>query len=210
MNVTRRPSGPLAPLLAVVLLTAIASPAIPGEPEASQPSSACDQPCKRVGDCPKVTCECEEATALGVAACDTEKTHCCMSPSTACERFCEVNHQKWTGRSAATPPDERAPIAQDASPGPSAAPCDEPCTEGNDCRTITCQCAHGTAADVAACSAETHCCGDTQVVCDHFCRGKKGKWTGKVVEVAPPPNGRDWLGMPMNDAAPSDPDDLEP
>ena len=45
-----------------------------------------------------MTCECANAAASGVAACDTEQTHCCVSARTACERFCELHQQKWTGR----------------------------------------------------------------------------------------------------------------
>lgn len=146
-----------------------------------------------------MTCECDGATALGVAACDTEKTHCCVSPSVACGRFCEVHQMKWTGGST---PDK------DPGAGTAALPCDEPCKDAKDCGAVTCQCAHGTADGVAACNADTHCCGDTRVVCEHFCRGKKGKWTGKLAGAPPPPDGRDWLGIPPAAPAPSDSDDL--
>src|SRR5205809_570270 len=56
-------------------------------------------------------------------------------------------------------------------------------------RSMTCQCAHGTAPNVAPCDATTHCCGSAPVVCEHFCGAKKGKWTGKaVVDASPPPD----------------------
>ena len=53
---------------------------------------------------------------------------------------------------------------------------------------MTCQCARGTAENVAACDAKAHCCASARIVCGHFCGAKKGKWTGKVVEPAPPPD----------------------
>ena len=167
-----------------------------GEPSdaTAKPASACEHPCVHVADCPKVTCECAEASASGVAACDADETHCCLSANTACERFCEVNHQPWTGRY--TPEGDVQPKrasdggdgAKDASASAAAAPCAEPCEKAEACRTITCQCAKGTAENVAACDAKTHCCGGARVVCEHFCGGKKGKWTGKVVAEAVPPS----------------------
>jgi DMSO/TMAO reductase YedYZ molybdopterin-dependent catalytic subunit len=54
---------------------------------------------------------------------------------------------------------------------------------------MTCECDHGTAPDVAACDAKTHCCGSARVVCQHFCGAKNEKWTGKVVvDASPPPD----------------------
>jgi hypothetical protein len=132
-----------------------------------------------------------------------------MSPSTACERFCEVNNQTWTGRfTPETSSGDGAATAKDASARP-AAPLDgESCQEAKDCRTITCQCVHGTAADVAACSPTSHRCGDPRVVCEHFCRGRKGKWSGKLVETAPALDARDLLGEPPNDDRTNDSDDF--
>jgi len=191
-----RPASAFASLLLTVLLV-VAPPATAGEPHAATTTSpgACEHPCAHVEDCPKVTCECADASASGVAACDTEETHCCASANTACERFCEVNHQEWTGRY--TPEgDVRAPAAaaapggdaKDASANAASAPCDEHCDQATDCRAITCQCTHAKAEDVAACDPKTHCCGSARIVCEHFCEGKKGKWTGKLVESAPPPD----------------------
>src|SRR5690349_17908160 len=91
-------------ILSVVLLCwvwGLPAPAVASEPRAAataQPSNACEHPCAHVEDCPKVTCECDGASASGVAACDADGTHCCLTASAACERFCEVNHQTWTGR----------------------------------------------------------------------------------------------------------------
>src|SRR5437868_4684409 len=91
-------------LVAVGLMFAVTAPAVArgrkaaGDP-VSSPTPTCDRPCAHAADCPKVTCECDGAAAAGVAACDTDVTHCCVDASTACQRFCEVNHQKWTGRS---------------------------------------------------------------------------------------------------------------
>jgi hypothetical protein len=133
-----------------------------------------------------MTCQCEKGTAENVAACDTEGTRCCSDPSTACERFCEANHQKWTGRftpeasSAPAPPAAAAPATAASSSA-----CAEPCQKAEDCPTMTCQCENGTAENVAACGATSHCCGNARVVCEHYCGGKKGKWTGKVASDAP-------------------------
>src|ERR1051325_5936344 len=56
--------------------------------QAAAANTSCDHPCEHVEDCPTVTCECADAAASGVAACDTEKTHCCVGTRTACTRFC--------------------------------------------------------------------------------------------------------------------------
>jgi len=207
MNATRWARGALAPLLAVALLVSIASPATPREHHASKGSSSCHQPCTHVEDCPKVTCECAHGTASGVAVCDTEKTHCCGSASLACKRFCEVNHQKWAGRFTpeASPQDSGA-ASTDADSSASAAPCPEPCQQAEDCRTVSCQCVHGTVTDVAACDGKAHCCGSSRVVCEHFCGAKKDKWTGKVVEATQPHDEGSGLDEPSNDGA----DPLEP
>jgi hypothetical protein len=123
-----------------------------------------------------------------------------MTPSTACERFCEVNNQTWTGRfTPESASGDRPSTAKEESAIPSAPACDEPCKEAKTCRTITCQCAHGTADNVAACNPTTHCCGDSRVVCEHFCRGKKGTWSGKLVETDPPADTHDLLGEPPDD-----------
>jgi hypothetical protein len=182
----------------LVILLALASPAnarAPRKHPAAKPTAetkaACEQPCAHIEDCPQMTCECAEASGSGVAACDTE-TRCCASPATACESFCDVHHQKWTGRftpeTGATEP-ATAAGAPEASATPLAAPCDEPCQKPEDCRTIICQCAHTTAPDVAACDAKTHCCGSARIVCEHFCKAKKDKWTGKFVDSPPPDTG---------------------
>jgi hypothetical protein len=182
-----------------VLVVAVASPAAArGRKKSSPPrpkptSSACEQPCTHVEDCPKVTCECADASGSGVAACDTENTHCCASATTACRRFCEMHGQKWTGRYAAdagdaTPPPEADGAAKDESAPATPAPCAETCDKAEDCRTMTCQCAHGAAENVAACDPKGHCCAGPGIVCAHFCGGKKGKWTGKVIDAAPPPD----------------------
>jgi hypothetical protein len=182
--------------LSFVLLSCIwvlAGPATAAEPHATAtapPSTACEHPCTRVADCPKVTCECEEASATGVAACDTDATHCCVSANVACERFCEVNHTTWTGRY--TPEGDARPQPAAGAGGtvpesPTVVPaCAEPCAKADDCHAITCQCAKGTANNVSACDPKLRCCGGPSVVCEHFCGGKKGKWTGKLVEEAPP------------------------
>jgi hypothetical protein len=202
MNATRRNRSALSWLSTLVLLLAIGSPAAARQHKASKATSSCDHPCAHVQDCPKVTCECADAAGSGVAACDTEKTHCCAGARTACKRFCEVNHQKWTGRF--TPEDATAPQdsdggAKDASSSASSAACDEPCQKAEDCRTMTCQCAHATAPDVAACDAKTHCCGSTRIVCEHFCRAKKDKWTGKVVDAIPPSDAGSLVDQPSDD-----------
>ena len=189
--------------------------------------SACSHRCTHVDDCPKVTCQCAEASASGVAACDAAKTHCCTSPNTACARFCEAHHQKWTGKftpeSDAEPPSataapadsgspnvdgtashdaekpadsEGASTSHDASSSAAGAECDERCDKPEECHPMTCQCAHAIAESVAACDEHTHCCGSARIVCQHFCSGKKGKWTGKVADASPPP-----------ESAPDAPDD---
>jgi hypothetical protein len=195
----RRATRAVTWLASLVVLVALASPAAGRQQKASRPprpaggktgaaKSSCSHRCAHVEDCPKVTCQCSTAVASGVAACDTEKTHCCASAGTACERFCEAHHQKWTGRFGPTgaPPGSRDDAEAQASSGAPAAACDEPCEKPGDCRTMTCQCTHGTAAGVAACDATAHCCGSARVVCEHFCAAKKEKWTGKVVDDAPP------------------------
>ena len=75
--------------------------------------------------------------------------------------------------------------AKEPSAASSPAPCDEPCKKAEDCRTMTCQCEHAMAEDVAACDATTHCCAGAKVVCDHFCKEKKDKWSGKVIDSPP-------------------------
>ncbi len=194
---------PFSSLALVVLVALAPAPARAFKDTNTDPP--CAHPCARVAECPKVTCECAEASASGVAACDTETTHCCVSAEVACARFCEVNHQTWTGRftpepGAATP--EQAPPAAEGgatAPAPSAA-CSEPCEKAEDCRTIACRCAKGVVPDVAACEPKSHCCGSARVVCEHFCRDKRqGKWTGKTVAAPkrmptlldPPANGAD-------------------
>jgi hypothetical protein len=160
----------------------------PSAAEPPKPTSACEHPCTRVADCPKVTCECAEASATGVAACDTDGSHCCVGANVACERFCEVNHTTWTGRYTPEGDARAKPAAEDGGPpeSPRAAPaCAESCEKAHDCRPITCQCAKGTAEHVSACDPKLHCCGGPSVVCEHFCGGTKGKWTGKLVEAAP-------------------------
>jgi hypothetical protein len=190
MPATNRRRLARASAVAVALLLACAAPAAARKQKAPAPkpspaaARACDHPCEHVADCPKVTCECSEATASGVAACDAEDTHCCTDPETACRHFCESHDQKWTGRlsadaaAAATP----EPGPRDAKTGTA---CDEPCRNAEDCSPITCQCAHGIAESVSACNAGTNCCGGAQVVCEHYCTGKLGKWTGKVANPAP-------------------------
>jgi hypothetical protein len=171
---------------ALVLSLASATPALAGKQKAVKPATACQHPCAHVEDCPKVTCECANATASGVAACDTEKTHCCVSSRTACASFCEANQQKWTGRftpeEGTSPPAPTTDSDVTSGSGPSPA-CEQSCGKADDCPTITCQCAHGTAPDVAACDAKAHCCGSARVVCEHYCTGAKGKWTGKLVDA---------------------------
>jgi hypothetical protein len=189
-------------LAAAIILTSIASA------KADEP---CERPCTHVEDCPKVSCECTHDTASGVALCDTEKTHCCGSAGAACKRFCEVYHQKWTGKltpetSAPETPPHDSPATQANDAAGSTTACSEPCQEPKDCHTISCQCVHGTAPDVAACNAKTHCCGSARVVCEHFCGAKKDKWTGKLVEQAPPDEGS-MLGGPDEDLEPDDSDD---
>jgi hypothetical protein len=193
MTATPRRSVSILSFALVCLVGILPSPTIASEPRAAaaQPSNACEHPCVHVEDCPKITCECAEASASGVAACDADETHCCLTASAACERFCEVNHQTWTGRY--TPEGDARPKPAASAPEaasdttPSAAPaCADTCEKADDCPTITCQCAKGLAEHVAACDAKTHCCGGARVVCEHFCVGKKGKWTGKVAESAPP------------------------
>jgi hypothetical protein len=178
--------------VAVALVLACVTPATARKQKAPAPkaapaaASACDHPCAHVEDCPKVTCECSAATASGVAACDATDTHCCTDPATACRSFCESHEQKWTGRftSDAAPAPTPEPGPRDATaPGQ----CDEPCRKAEDCRPITCQCAKGTAENVSACNANTNCCGSVKVVCDHYCTGANGKWTGKVAEAASEP-----------------------
>jgi len=181
MHVTSSARGALAPIVAAMVLLSTAWVAL-ADDKPSLPSASCEQPCKHVEDCPKVTCECAHGTGSDVAVCDTENTHCCSSPQAACEQFCKVNNQTWTGRFTSAASSHEAPPAA-ASPSPS--PCDEPCKEAKDCTTVSCQCAHGTAPDVAACDVKTHCCGDRRVVCEHFCSAKKDKWTGKLVEPQP-------------------------
>ena len=205
MTSTRWARGAIAPLMAALLLTAITAAPARGEDAASKTTGSCEQPCTHVEDCPTVTCECEHGTASGVAVCDTENTHCCGSAISACERFCEVNHQQWTGRfTPEAPPRPSSAAAKHEDPSPSPAACSEPCQEPKDCRTISCQCVHGTALDVAACDVTTHCCGNVRVVCEHYCGEKKDKWTGKLVEPAPRNDGS-LLGEPDDG-----PDDLNP
>lgn len=181
---SRRPFS----FLTLLLLLAIA-PAPVRAFNAATADPACAHPCARVAECPKVTCECGEASASGVAACDTERTHCCVSAEVACERFCEVNNQTWTGRftpepaapDAATREQRPLPAAGDAGAQAPSAACAEPCQKAEDCRTMTCKCARGTVPDVAACDP-SHCCGNARAVCEHFCKGKKGTWSGKTVD----------------------------
>ncbi len=184
------PSRPTLCSLALVLVLAV-TPATARAFKDTTADAPCAHPCARVAECPKVTCECAEASASGVAACDTETTHCCVSAEVACARFCEVNDQTWTGRFTPEPATpgaatrEQAPAAADgAATGPAAAAaCSEPCEKADDCRTMTCQCAKGAVPDVAACEPTTRCCGSARVVCEHFCKDKKkGAWTGKTVE----------------------------
>lgn len=198
MNAISRARPALVRLSVLVLLLAMVAPATarqhkpskaPPKAKAAPATTACDQACAHVEDCPKVTCECADAAGSGVAACDTE-SHCCANPQTACRHFCELHKQKWTGRftpddGAAVPDSSGGSNDTSASMEP-AATCDELCEKAEDCRAMTCQCAHGTAENVSACDAKTHCCGSARIVCEHFCSGKKGKWTGKAVESAPP------------------------
>lgn len=204
MNATRRARLALSLLSALVLLLALAAPAAARQhkaakpqptPKAAKTTRSCDRPCASVEDCPKVTCECADDAGSGVAACDTE-AHCCASAPTACRRFCQLHKQKWTGRFT---PDDGTPAPEPSAGSEPAgsehdanesaalsAPCDERCERADDCSTITCQCAHGAAENVAACDAKAHCCAGPPIVCGHYCGGKKGKWTGKVVEAPPP------------------------
>ncbi len=191
--------------LALLLLLALA-PAPARAFKAADAEPACAHPCARVAECPKVTCECAEATASGVAACDTETTHCCVSAEVACARFCEVNNQTWTGRftpepagSDGAPSGQPAPPADGAASAPAPA-CAEPCAKAADCRTMTCKCARGVVPDVAACEPKSGCCGSARVVCEHYCKDKKkGKWSGKTVDepkripslLDPPADGSD-------------------
>ena len=163
----------------------LVAPTIAYEPAPSKTAASCDHPCTHVEDCPKATCECSGGTASGVAACDSDETHCCTSPDTACERFCEANHQKWTGRFTPESSPAQATSGDSTASAP-AASCADPCKSPKDCRTVTCECRHGQAEDVAACDMKTNCCGSPNVVCEHFCSGKKGKWTGKLAEPPPP------------------------
>ena len=186
-------------------------PAPPAE-QATAPTSACTHPCTHVADCPKVTCECSEASGSGVAACDTEETHCCADTETACTRFCEIHQQTWTGRftaEGATPPSAAPAPAAAPTTAASPAPCDQPCDKAEDCRTMTCQCAQGSAENVAACEAKTHCCAAARIVCEHFCSGKKGKWTGKAADTPPPSDGDGYGGLdePPDDDPYDDDDD---
>jgi hypothetical protein len=174
--------------------------ATPQEPTAA---SDCQHPCTHVDDCPKVTCECSQASASGVAACDTEETHCCTSTETACTRFCEMHQQSWTGRFTA----DGAAAAPAPATAASPAPCNEPCDKAEDCRTMTCQCAKDTAENVAACDPKGHCCAEARIVCEHYCTGKKGKWTGKAVDTPPPSDGDRGLGEPPDDGLGEPPDD---
>jgi hypothetical protein len=213
--------------LALWVLLLCATPATAADPVPAKTSDACEHPCTHVTDCPKFTCECESAVASGVAACDVDKTHCCVSPAEACQRFCEVNHQTWTGRSTpevSTPPPNAGAHAGDAkgtsaknttgkdttakepsASSPSAA-CDQPCQKADDCRTMTCQCVHAMAEDVAACDATTHCCAGAKIVCDHFCDEKKDKWTGKVIE-SPPADVKSLLDEPADGIGGDDDED---
>jgi hypothetical protein len=47
---------------------------------------------------------------------------------------------------------------------------------------MTCRCAHGDVENVAACNAAARCCGPARVVCQHYCTGKHGTWTGKIAQ----------------------------
>ncbi len=185
----------------LLVLVALAGPVRALEPAPAKTADTCDHPCAHVTDCPKFTCECESAVASGVAACDVDNTHCCVTAAVACQRFCEVNHQTWTGRStpesataaqnagghggAAKDSGAKTSTANEPSPNASPAACDEPCKKAEDCRTMTCQCEHAMAEDVAACDATTHCCAGAKVVCEHYCKEKKDKWSGKVIESPP-------------------------
>jgi len=202
-------------VLAALALTSTAAAAKTKHADEPAAEHACEQPCAHVEDCPKVSCECGHDTASGVAICDTEKTHCCFSARDACERFCQVHHQKWTGKfsaepsasseTAGSPGPAASPSAGDASAEATAPTCSEPCHEAKECPTITCQCAHGTAPNVAACNAKTHCCGEARVVCDHFCGAQKDKWTGKLVDEPPARDG-DSLDDPHDLLGPDDDD----
>ncbi|MEO6028981.1 MAG: hypothetical protein ABIR79_19120, partial [Candidatus Binatia bacterium] len=181
---------PLSSLALVILLALTPATARAFKDTTADPP--CAHPCARVAECPKVTCECAEASGSGVAACDTETTHCCVSAEVACARFCEVNNQTWTGRFTPEPAapgaatgEQPPPPADGAAsvPAPSAA-CSEPCEKAEDCRTMTCRCAKGAVPDVAACEPASHCCGSARVVCEHFCKNKKkGTWTGKTIDA---------------------------
>ena len=75
---------------------------------------------------------------------------------------------------------------------------------------MTCQCARVTAADVAACDAKAHCCAGARIVCEHFCRAQKDKWTGKVADTAPPSDAGSSLDELYDGLNDSDDADLRP
>jgi hypothetical protein len=192
-HAVRRSSRGVVTASVLVLGVALASAAYARPPEkprpaaeasdAKAPEPACEHPCTHVRDCPKVTCECAEDSASGVAACDAQASHCCVGAEVACEQFCDLHHQQWTGRytpESSTRPEPRT-ASDEASKAPAAEPppCAEPCDKAEDCTTMTCKCAHTTVEDVAACDAKGHCCAPTEVVCQHYCAEKKDKWTGR-------------------------------
>ncbi len=184
----RRLDGPrsLAVVGVAVLLAAIVSPEALAKSAHSEGKAPCDQPCTRASDCPKITCECDRGTATDVSGCDTEKTHCCASASDTCKGFCAANHQTWLGRFGPdAPPADSAKPSADGGSAAAESGCRHSCKEAQDCPTVSCECKHGTARDVAACGVSTKCCAEPRVVCDHFCRAQDDRWTGRLLDDAP-------------------------
>jgi len=187
MKRTRRVAGSLLSVATAVLAAVVASSVSYGRNLPATSTASCDQPCAHVQDCPKVSCECDHGTASDVAVCDAKKTHCCWSAGAACKRFCAAKHQTWTGKFGPVDvPPIPLPPSGDDSAATSSSTCNHSCKEAGDCPTISCQCEHAIAANVAACDVAANCCGEARVVCEHFCGAKKDRWTGKLAPDAAP------------------------